>query len=114
MTIKALKATARRFYAATLTAVVLATMAGPAHASFPFVAAAKTLVADAQEFLGLIVGLLVVIVGICLGVYRIATGQGDGAKVMIMALFAGMILGGLTQLAAYAYGLGGSGGTIEI
>lgn len=114
MSIKKLKNTVSNIYAGAVVALVVATVAGPAHASFPFVAAAKTLVADSQEFLGLIVGLLVVIVGICLGVFRIATGQGDGGKVMVMALFAGIVLGGLTQLAAYAYGLGGGGGSIAL
>lgn len=110
MTIEILKTAARRLSTAAVTVLVVATVAGPAHASFPFVAAAKTLIADSAEFLGLYVGLLCVIVGICLGLFRIATGQGDGAKVMVMALFAGVILGGLTQLATYAYGLGGGGG----
>jgi hypothetical protein len=110
MKIENLKISARRLSAAAIAALVVATMAEPAYASFPFVAAAKTLIADSAEFLGLYVGLLCVIVGICLGLFRISTGQGDGAKVMVMALFAGVILGGLTQLATYAYGLGGGGG----
>lgn len=97
------------WFAATTAAFVLVASA-PAHASFPFVAAAKTLIADSAEFLGLYVGLLCVIVGICLGLFRVATGQGEGGKVMVMALFAGIVLGGLVQLATYAYGLGGGGG----
>lgn len=107
---KKLMKTASRLWTAATAGVAVFAMSGPAHASFPFVAAAKTLIADSAEFLGLYVGLLVVIVGICLGLYRIATGQGDGAKVMVMALFAGIILGGLVQLATYAYDLGGGGG----
>jgi hypothetical protein len=85
------------------------TLSLPAHASFPFLAGIRTLISDSAEFLGLYIGLLVVIIGICIGVYRIATGQGDGLKSMLMALGAGIILGGLVQLATYAYGLGGGG-----
>lgn len=110
MTIDKMKKAVRRPLAAAVASVTVAAFASPAHASFPFVAAAKTLIADSAEFLGLYVGLLVVIVGICIGLYRIATGAGDGAKVMVMALFAGLVLGGLVQLATYAYGLGGGGG----
>lgn len=110
MNLEKLKTFSARVLSASVTVSVIAMTATPAHASFPFVAAAKTLIADSAEFLGLYVGLLCVIVGICLGLFRICTGQGEGAKVMVMALFAGMILGGLTQLATYAYGLGGGGG----
>ena len=110
MTLEKIKTFAARFLAASVSTSVIAMTATPAYASFPFVAAAKTLIADSAEFLGLYVGLLVVIVGICLGVFRIATGQGDGGKVMVMALFAGLLLGSLVQIATYAYGLGGGGG----
>jgi hypothetical protein len=113
MKIENLKTAVSRLPAAAVAALLVATMAQPAHASFPFVAAAKTLIADSAEFLGLYVGLLVVIVGICLGLFRIATGQGEGGRIMVMALFAGIVLGGLVQLATYAYGLGG-GGSVTI
>lgn len=99
-----------RFSAATAVGLWVGTMAAPAHAAFPFLTGIRTLIADSAEFLGLYVGLLVVIIGICIGVYKIATGGGDGLKTMLMALGAGIILGGLVQLATYAYGLGGGGG----
>lgn len=110
MTLEKIRTFAARVLAASVSTSVIAITATPAHASFPFVAAAKTLIADSAEFLGLYVGLLVVIVGICLGIYKIATGQGEGGKTMVMALFAGLLLGGLVQIATYAYGLGGGGG----
>jgi hypothetical protein len=107
---KEMMKTASRLSAAAAIGLWVTTVSVPAYASFPFVAAAKTLISDSAEFLGLYVGLLVVIVGICLGLFRIATGQGEGGKTMVMALFAGVVLGGLVQLATYAYGLGGGGG----
>jgi hypothetical protein len=104
-----LKTVTTRLSAAAAIALWIVTVSAPAHAAFPFLTGVRTLIADSAEFLGLYVGLLVVVIGICIGVYRIATGQGDGLKGMLMALGAGIILGGLVQLATYAYGLGGGG-----
>ena len=98
-----------RLSAAAAVGLWVGTVSMPAHAAFPFLTGIRTLIQDSAEFLGLYVGLLVVIAGICIGVYKIATGGGDGLKTMLMALGAGIILGGLVQLATYAYGLGGGG-----
>ncbi|UEM08216.1 hypothetical protein JL101_036575 (plasmid) [Skermanella rosea] len=108
--IKTVSGHVARFGVAASLALWVATVSPPAHAAFPFLQGVRTLIADSAELLGLYIGLLVVIIGICIGVYKIGTGQGDGFKTMLMALGAGIILGGLVQLATYAYGLGGGGG----
>ena len=93
--------------AAASTGLWVVTASAPAHAAFPFLAGIQSLIQDTAQFLGLYVGMLIVVIGICIGVFRIATGSGEGMKVMLMALGAGIILGGVVQLASYAYGLGG-------
>lgn len=93
--------------AAASTGLLMMTASTPAHAAFTFLTGIQSLIQDTVDFLANYVGFLIVVIGLCIGLYRVASGSGEGVKTVIMALGAGIVLGGVVQAAAYSFSLGG-------